>query len=284
VIYLTFWAISSSMYWTTYHAYVALLGDNEHRGAQVSVMESLGIGMGIVAPLAMGLMLTSFTPLVAFSAIALVMAGAAVPIWLGPDFDVSPNAVVPQETRSEARLLMFTDGLRSGSFHFTWLIALFITLGGSYVAYGGAMAFAAVVGAIGGLVLGKVIDLGHGKRAAQLGFAALSIAVVARAAGYPIPWTAFLANGVAALAWPLYATVFNSRMYQLARQSACPLRYHIVAEGGWDLGTGLSCAISALLIYAGFSYFWPLMVALVGCAMGYVLLTRTLERAPLPTS
>jgi MFS transporter, DHA1 family, inner membrane transport protein len=277
LIYLTFWAVSSSMYWTTYHAYVALLGDNEHRGSQVSVMEFLNMAMGIGAPLLTGLLLTWFAPIVAFSVIGVVMAAAAIPIWLGPEFAVAREAVVPPETKQQARILMFTDGLRSGAFHFTWLIALFITLGGSFAAYGGAMAFAGIVGAVGGLVLGKFIDLGHGRRAVQIGFAALSIAVLARAFGYPIPWTAFLANAAAALAWPLYGTMFNARMYQLAKQSACPLRYHIVAEGGWDLGTGVSCALSALLISLGFSFFLPLLVALAGCALGYVVVTRSYE-------
>jgi MFS transporter, DHA1 family, inner membrane transport protein len=88
------------------------------------------------------------------------------------------------------------------------------------------------------------------------------------------------------VAWPIYVTATNARVYNLARQSPCPLRYHVVAEGGWDLGTAISSFISAALIYYGFSYFWPLLVALIGCGIGYWILTgsfNSAQAADMPT-
>ena len=41
--YLALWAFSSSLYWTTYHSYVALMGDNHARGKQTSAIELIGI-------------------------------------------------------------------------------------------------------------------------------------------------------------------------------------------------------------------------------------------------
>ena len=93
------------------------------------------------------------------------MALGAVPILLGPNFKIAAQAQVPAETRRLARLMMLSDGLRAGSFHFTWLIALFITLGSSYVAFGGAMAIAGLAGALAGLGMGRAIDLGHARNA-----------------------------------------------------------------------------------------------------------------------
>ncbi|MGL5010243.1 MAG: hypothetical protein ACRC6I_10195, partial [Paracoccaceae bacterium] len=81
----------------------------------------------------------------------------------------------------------------------------------------------------------------------------------------------------AALAWPLYATAFNARVYTLARQSPCSLRFHIVAEGGWDMGTCLSCLMVAALLQVGFSYHLPLAIGVLGCALGYVTLARSFE-------
>lgn len=267
--YLALWAFSSSLYWTTYHAYVALLGDNASRGSQVSLMTFIGMAMGIVAPLGMGLLLLWTTPLLAFGAVAIVMASSAIPILMTPSVEVSPDVVVPKETAQQAVVLMFSDGIRSGSFHFTWLIALFITLGSNFVAFGGTIAFAGVVGAIAALFLGRSIDLGKGPLAAKIGFCALAVAIVARTIGYPVPWTAITASTIAAITWPLYETVFTARMYTLARQSPCPLRYHIIAEGGWDLGTSTSCFAAAALLGLGFSFYMPLALALVGCALGY---------------
>lgn len=276
-IHMTTVAVSSSFYWTSYHAYVSLIGDSEHRGKQSSAMEFIGMMMGIIAPIMTGTLLTFFNPLVAFGVVGLIMAASAIPLLYTPNIEISKDAVVPIETRKLARRIMFADGLRAGSFHFTWLIALFITLGSSFVAFGGAMSLAGVAGAVMGLLTGKMVDLGKGKRALQIGFMVLSIAILARAFGYAAVWSAVAANVIAVIVWPIYATATNARIYDLARQSPCPLRYHIVAEGGWDLGTAIGCLVSAVLVYFGFSYFLPLIVALIGCGMGYWFLTNTFD-------
>lgn len=181
-----------------------------------------------------------------------------------------------------ARTILFADGLRSGSFHFTWLIALFLTLGSNYAAFGGAMALSGLVGAVGGLFLGRAIDLGRGLGAVQIGFAALGVAAVARMFGWPVPFLAVAANAAAALAWPLYATAFNARVYNLARQSPCPLRFHIVAEGGWDLGTCLSCLAAAALLYMGFDFHLPLAIGVLACGLGYLTISRTFRPTAQP--
>jgi MFS family permease len=277
--YLALWAFSSSLYWTTYHSYVALLGDNHSRGAQTSAIELIGMVMGIAAPALTGLLLTMFDPIVAFGVVGLVMALSTLPVLAGPDPKVAAEAEMPQQTRRAARAILFADGLRSGSFHFTWLIALFLTLGSSYAAFGGAMALTGLAGALAALFLGRAIDLGKGLNAVRIGCAALGVAAVARVLGYPVPVFALAANVAAALAWPLYATAFNARVYTLARQSPCPLRFHIVAEGGWDMGTCLSCLAAAALLQAGFSFYWPLSIGVLACVLGYVTLVQTFAPA-----
>lgn len=283
-IHITTVAISSSFYWTSFHAYVSLIGDSEHRGKQSSAMEFIGMMMGIVAPVMTGTLLTLFDPLVAFGFVGLLMAASAIPLLYTPNIPVSADAVVPATTKRLARRIMFADGLRAGSFHFTWLIALFITLGSSFAVFGGAMSLAGLAGAIMGLMTGKLVDLGKGRRALQIGFFVLSVAVLARAFGYAAVWSAVVANVIAVVIWPIYATATNSRIYDLARQSPCPLRYHIVAEGGWDMGTAIGCLISAALIYLGFSYFVPLLVALFGCVLGYWVLTGSYSTSQISDS
>jgi DHA1 family inner membrane transport protein len=277
VAYLTLWAISSSIYWTSYHTYVALLGDNEHRGKQVSAIEFVAMATNIAAPALSAVLLLAFGPVVTFGFVGLIMACAAIPIWLGPELTVSSDAEVPPAARKLARLIMFTDGLRSGSFHFTWVIALFITLGSSYAAFGGAMSLAGVVGAVAGLFIGRAFDLGNVKRATQIGCAALAVASAARTFGYSIPLTAVIANAAATIAWPIYNTALSARVYILAKQSLSPLRYHVVAEGGWDMGTATACFISALLIHLGFGYGPALGVSLIACASAYFVLSRMPE-------
>ncbi len=91
---------------------------------------------------------------------------AALPIvW-------TPNIAVPQETSGTLKaampgmLLFASDAFFAGGYVFVWQIALFLSLGESFSAFGGAMALAAFAGAVGGLLLGRLIDAGHGTHAA----------------------------------------------------------------------------------------------------------------------
>ena len=273
-VYLLAWAISSSFYWTTYHAYVARIGNNEHRGTQVSAMEFIGMLAGIVAPIAMGFLLTWFNPWVGFALIAAVMILAAVPFAFGPDVPTEVEAEVPAESRKLARLIMFTDGLRSAGIHFVWVIALFLALGSSYVSFGGALALAGLTGAIMGLFVGKWIDIGKGTRALRIGYGFMGLSAIAKAFGFHLPWSAVAANAMTTAAWPSYATALGSQVYNLARKSPCALRFHVVAEGGWDLGMAVGCGAGAVLLYFGFGFFWPIMIGLLGCAIGYLVMIK----------
>jgi MFS transporter, DHA1 family, inner membrane transport protein len=276
-LYLALWAASSSFYWTTYHTYVAQLGNNESRGAQVSAMEFFGMIAGIAGPLLMAFLLTWFNPWVGFGLIAFAMMMAAVPFMFGPDFDVAKTAVLPKTTTSPARLLMITDGIRSAATHFVWLIALFITLSSSYAAFGGALALAGLTGAVMGLFVGKWIDIGKGAHAARVGYGAMVLSSVVKCFGFQIPWVAVSANALYSAAWPSYATSLNAQVYNQARRSNCPLRFHVVAEGGWDIGMTIGCGLAAVMVYYGFGFFWPLALGIAGCGLGYIVLLRIMD-------
>ncbi len=278
LLYLGFWAVSSSFYWTTYHAFVSSTGNNEHRGTQVSTMEFFAMLAGVVGPLIMGFLLTWFNPWVGFGFISIAMLLAALPFLFCPDVEVARDVSVPAESRRIARLLMLADGLRSSGTHFVWLIALFLTLGSSYVAFGGALALAGITGAFMGLFVGKWIDVGKGIHAARFGFGAMAFSSLVKCFGFHIPLVAVTANALYSAAWPSYATSLNSQIYNLAQKSPCPLRYNISSEGGWDLGMTLGSCIAALFIYLGYGFFWPLAVGIGGVVLGYVLIARVMMR------
>ncbi len=277
VLYLTILSISSSFYWTTMHAFVAMSGDTEHRGKQVSTVEFINTLTGIIAPVVSGLLLNAFPPIVAFSVVAAAMLASALPFLMTENYRIAPEAVVPAAARRQARVIMFTDGLRAALFHYTFTLVLFITLRENFASLGGAMALSGLVGGLFGLFVGKSMDLGHGKKARQLAYGGMALAGVVRAIGYPLAWTAISANALAVLIWPMYGTVLNGRLYDLAKQSPCTLRYHVVAEGGWDLGTAVGCVIAATLFWFGFSAFWPLILSVAASAAGYVVISRSFE-------
>jgi hypothetical protein len=51
-------------------------------------------------------------------------------------------------------MIFVTDGWIAASYLFVWQIALFLSLGESFTGFGAAMALAALVGAVGGLLSG----------------------------------------------------------------------------------------------------------------------------------
>jgi hypothetical protein len=257
------------------HAFIASTGDQEHRGKQVSTMEFINSVLGIITPAFSGLLLSLFPPIVAFSVVSAAMLASGIPFLFVPNTAIPENAILPPAKSRQARIIMFTDGLRAAFFHFTWLLVLFETLGENFASFGGALAFSGLIGGAFGLIAGKSIDLGHGQRARQFAYGAMALAGIARAFGYPLPWPAILANAVAAIAWPMYGTVLNGRLYDLAKQSPCTLRYHVVAEGGWDMGTAIGCFAAAAMIALGLSYFWPLILSLAASAIGYWVLSRS---------
>ena len=142
-------------------------------------------------------------------------------------------------------MLFLADGAFAAGYHYVWQIALFISLGESFSAYGGAMALAALVGAACGLVLGRHIDAGYGRRSVLIAYAVATVVVLLRAASVGSPWLAVTANAAGAFSSALMMPAMMTALYNLAKASPCPLRFHIVTEGAWDIGCGGACLIAA---------------------------------------
>jgi MFS transporter, DHA1 family, inner membrane transport protein len=267
-------SLGDTLYWTCYHAYFAALGDPEHRGHQIGAREAVAAIVGIVGPLVTGWALTALGPRIAFDATAVVILLAALPI-LG-----TPNvAIVREKTpvlkEAWSSVLMFTaDGWSNSAYGMVWQIALFLALGRSFTAFGGAMAFAAVVGAACGLLLGRWIDRGHGRKGVWLAIGSAVLCVVMRAGGYGDPILAVLANASGALVVAFYVPTEMTAVYNRAQRSSCTLRFHIACEAGFDVGGAASLLTSAALLAAGAPLWSAILMALIGVAAMYVLLSR----------
>jgi len=267
-------AIGETFYWTTYHAYFASLGDVEHRGQQIGAREAIAAVVGIVGPLATGWALTAFGPRVAFDATAVVLVLSALPIVWTPNVKVAWTAPGALKASIPGALMFAADGWVASGYHFVWQIALFLALGQSFSAYGGAMALSALVGAVGGLFLGRLIDSGHGVRAAAIAIGALVLTTALRAASYGSAPAAVVAQACGALVLCLYAPALGTAVYNQAKHSPCVLRFHIAAEGGWDLGGAAGCLICAALLAAGVPIGACILLSLLGAAAAFGLLRR----------
>ncbi len=268
-------AVGSVLYWTSYHAYFAALGDAEHRGGQIGAREALAALVNIIAPLAGGWALATLGPLPAFCAVGVIQALAALPLLGAPGVPV-PDAAPGGSFRAAAfaSAMMASDGWFSAGYHYVWLIALFVILGSDFQVYGGALALAGVVGAAAGLAVGRLIDLGHGRRSTLIVYAIGIGVVIARASSLGAPWLAVVANAAGAVFVGLQATVMMTPIYNLQQRAPCPLRFSVATEGGWDLGAACACGLAAALTAAGQPLSVSILLALPGAAAAVALLWR----------
>jgi Major Facilitator Superfamily len=267
-------AAAEMIYWTTYHAYFATLGDDEFRGQQVGVREAVGAIVGILSPLATGWMLVAFGPQVAFGATSLVTALSAVPILWAPNVEVARRAPGALRAAVSGMLLFVADGWIAAGYWLVWQIALFVSLGENFLAYGGALALAALVGAVGGLTLGRHIDAGHGKRAVWYALGTLALIILLRAAATGNATVAVLANALGTLGAGLYIPTLMTAVYTLAKRSPCTLRFHVAAEGGWDIGGAGGLLAAALVTFLGMPLSISILLSLVGVAASALMLRR----------
>jgi MFS transporter, DHA1 family, inner membrane transport protein len=272
VAYVALASFGTAFYWTCYHACVAQLGDEEHRGAQVSAREAIAAMSGIIGPLFGGLVLTFLGPFYAFAAATLVYVLAAWPLLYIDRMPVDHDAEISRADRNFAFGVAFSDGIVAASVNFLWRIVLFQTLGEKFDAFGGALAIAGLAGAVMGLGIGKLIDRGFHHQSTVIGLAAMAIGIVIQAFGFATPWSAIAANMFVAAAAPLYMSAIVAPLYSAGAASGCTLRFNVHGENGFDSGAGTGCLIAALLLWMGFSYLWPLIMGLSGCVALYVIL------------
>lgn len=242
-------SIGDVFYWTCFHAYFSSLGDSEHRGHQISAREAVAAGVGIIAPLIGAFALEWVGPQLTFAMVAAVQVTGALPLLGAPNIRIPAEAPgVFRAARLSVALFAF-DGWFAATYLLVWQVALFLALGESYSAYGGAMALAALVGAGAGLLLGRQIDAGRGQRAVMIAWLVAVSVTIMRASSLDWPELAVTANALGALVSCLLVPSQMTPVYNMAKSSPCVLRFHIAAEGGWDVGCLCGALASAALVY-----------------------------------
>jgi fumarate reductase subunit C len=267
-------AIADTVYWPSFHAYFAALGDVEHRGQQLGIQVAATSILGIVSPLVAGWSLVVFGPGVTFYATAVVQALAVVPLFFTPEIPIPKKAPGAFRAALSGAMLFVGDGWVAAGYFIVWQIALFVALGESYMAYGGALAIAALVGAVSGLLLGRLIDSGGGQRAVWFSVSLIVCVIALRAAVLGHPALAVMANALGALVGATYVPTLMTSVYNQAKRSPCVLRFHIAAEGGWDVGVTTGLGFAALLTWLGYPIAYAILIALAGVAAVFVLLQR----------
>ena len=266
-------SMGDTFYWTTYHAYFATVGDAEHRGHQVSAREAVAALVGIAAPIIGGWALATLGPVVAFNTTAGVQILSALPLLRAPRVAVKASAPGAFKAAWRGVMLFAADGWIAAGYYFVWQMVLFLSLGQSFAALGGAMAIAAFAGAVAGMLLGRQIDAGHGGKAVWLAFAAMAFTIIVRTFSDGVAM-AVTANALGALVVCLYIPTMMTAVYNEAQHSPCSLRFHIATEGAWDAGCASSCFVAAGLIALGVPLSYAILLSLVGAFASLILLRR----------
>lgn len=274
-------AIAELTYWLTYNTYFAMLGDDEHRGHQVAAREAFIAVLSIASPLLGTWALLTLGPRWAFAGVAVVQALAALPLLALPNMAVIPHAPGTLRAARLAAALLVVDGWFDACYFFVWEIALFLSLGESIAAYGGAMALAGLVGACFGLWVGRHVDGGGGRRTVLIAYSAAVAIVILRAGSLTTPWLAITAHALGAVLMPLLLPPLGAAAYTLAKASPCPFRFHMATEGGWDIGCAGACITAAALVSLGAPMSAPILLALPAAAAGAALLWRYFGRVAL---
>ena len=271
-------SVAELVYHTSYNAYFAALGDVEHRGQQVGAREAMMMVASIVAPLLGSWALVAVGPHWTFAGVALVQTLALVPLIGTPNLPVKRAAPGAWRAARLAAVIISADGWFDACFILVWQIGLFVSLGESIAAYGFASALAGLVGAACGLLLGRHIDAGYGRRAVVVAYGVGATILLLRAASVGQPWLAVTAHAFGGLFWPLLGPTLGVVIYNLAKTSPCPLRFSMATEGGWDAGCFCACLVAAALVAADVPLAAPLLLALPALAAQALLLWRHYPR------
>lgn len=265
-LFIVVTGLGSVLYWTGWHSFVSALADGARGGRQVSIQQATTAVVGIVAPLVGGLLIARAGPLIGFGAIALVQLAAVLPLIGAPNPGVAREATLNRPLTVFARRLYLSEGFHAGCATVIWNLALFVTLGEHFDAFGGAIAVAGVAAAAGSLLIGHLIDGGRPLHSLALAYGAAILALAAKALAFATPLAAVGATALGALVTPMAATAMLAPLYAMARASSCTLRFNMATEGGWDLGCSLACLIAAGLLEAGAGFRVPILLGLLAVA------------------
>lgn len=278
IAYILLSGLGSVLYWTGYHAFMSAVGSEGALGRQVSVQQAVTAIVGIIAPAAGGILLVRAGPQAAFLAVATLQACTALPLLGAPNPPVEHEAAPDRQLLRFARRLYLAEGVQAGCAVVIWNLALFAALGEHFDSFGGALALAGIGAAAGSLLIGRLIDRGHGKHSLTLAYGLSAAAIVVKAIAYAHPWAAIVATALGALVTPMTATAMLSPLYAMAQRSNCVLRFSMATEGGWDMGCAGACLITAAMLAHGSSFRLPILLGLAGVATIATMLARWYAR------
>jgi DHA1 family inner membrane transport protein len=265
-------ALSQVFYWTCYHVFFASLGDIEHRGKQIGARQALSSVAAVIGPAVGGIILANFGPWLAFGTAFSIQVAAVLPLFHVDEPKITQPS--PRGAFAAARvgvMLFFADGwIQSGSAT-AWSIVMFRALDQRFDNFGGVLAAAALGGALGGMILGRFIDMGHARRSVWPNAAILAIGLILKSVCDSDPLAVVGITIGTTLFTGLYVPYWMTAVYNAGKTAPCTFRFHFASEGGWDAGGFLACLVAAAVCAANLPIELVIALALPMVAVQAVL-------------
>jgi MFS family permease len=248
VIYCVVASVSQVFYWTCYHAFFASLGDIEHRGSQIGARQTLAALAGVIGPAAGGVLLTNFGPWLAFGVAFATQAAAVYPLLSIEEPKIALPAPRGAFAAAKIGILLFSvDGWIQAGSATAWSIIMFRALAERYDSFGGVIAVAALGGALGGMALGRLIDLGHARRSVWLNATILAVGLICKSMCGGNPLAIIVVTVGTTLLSGLYVPYWMTAVYNAGKTAPCTFSFHFASEGGWDAGGALASIVAATI-------------------------------------
>ena len=263
-------------YCTCYHVFFVALGDGARRGSQVGAFQALGTIAAVLGPAAGGLLLTNRGPWLTFAVAFAIALVAILPLLRIAEPRIARQS--PQGAYAAARhgvKLYFCDGWIQMGLTSAWGIVLFQSLHQRYDSFGGTLSLAALAAALGGMLLGRLIDKGHGRSAVWINAAVLGLIVVLRATTFGGAAAAVIIAVATTMIGGFYLPSWMTAAYNEARLAPCTFRFQFAAEGGWDAGGAAAGLIAAIICDIGLPVDVAVLLALPMVAAQAALLHRS---------
>ncbi|MXP62986.1 MFS transporter [Roseomonas sp. M0104] len=280
-------AAAESLYWPVYHAAMAVTGEASRRGRELGLRTAIAAVIGVLGPLAGGLLLEHAGPAADF-AIAGLLALLSIPPFLHmAELPAGPVPALRESMRGMDRLglaAFAADGWIASGLLLAWPMVLFAALGARYEAFGLANAVAGLAGAVAGVLCGRAIDRGQRERYLAGACVALGAGFLLRAGAGWSPLAAAMANATGAAIMSLYMPVLMSVVYDRAKQSGAAYRFHFATEAGWDVGAASGCLAAAAVAWLAMTPSLAVLPGMLGVAVLYLCVRQRRVSAPLPVS
>ena len=269
-------ALGQVFYFTCYHVFFASLSNNGRFGTQVGMFQALSTLAAVAGPTAGGVLLATRGPWSTFGVAFLIALAAIVPLLRIAEPQVASES--PRDAYAAAKngvRLYFADGWIQVSLTSAWSIVLFQALHDRYESFGGTLSLAALAAALGGMVLGRLIDQGRVRSIAWINAGILAVGVLLRSLTFGNAAVAVAVAIGATMVGGFYLPTWMTVVYNEAKIAPCTFRFQFAAEGGWDAGGTLAGLIAAAFCALGLPVEAAILLALPMVFMQALLLERS---------